>query len=166
MDMTPMDIRQQRFKVRFRGFDVREVDAFLEQVAEALEAIVRENAELRERVRRLSTEIKENKDREEGFKRAILQSQKILESMKANAQQEAKLIVREAEQKAESILHTAHSRLAQIHEDISEMKRQRIQLEVQIRSVLEAHRKLLDLSQEEMAAIGEDDEKIAFLKKA
>ena len=32
MRITPMDIRQQQFTVRmFRGFDVQEVDTFLEE---------------------------------------------------------------------------------------------------------------------------------------
>ena len=35
MKITPLDIQQQQFKTRFRGFDIREVDAFLEQMAEA-----------------------------------------------------------------------------------------------------------------------------------
>jgi cell division initiation protein len=35
MKLTPLDIQQQQFKVRFRGFDVREVDRFLEQTADA-----------------------------------------------------------------------------------------------------------------------------------
>ena len=43
MKMTPLDIQQQQFKTRFRGFDVREVDTFLEQTAGAFETVQREN---------------------------------------------------------------------------------------------------------------------------
>ena len=39
MKLTPLDIQQQQFKVRFRGFDVREVDRFLEQTADAFSAV-------------------------------------------------------------------------------------------------------------------------------
>ena len=48
MKMTPLDIQQQQFKTRFRGFDVREVDTFLEQTAGAFEALQRENEEYQE----------------------------------------------------------------------------------------------------------------------
>ncbi|MEJ2098872.1 MAG: DivIVA domain-containing protein, partial [Desulfobacterales bacterium] len=34
MKITPLDIQQQKFKTRFRGFDIREVNAFLKQIAE------------------------------------------------------------------------------------------------------------------------------------
>ena len=34
MKMTPTEIEKQQFKIKFRGFDIREVDEFIENVAE------------------------------------------------------------------------------------------------------------------------------------
>jgi cell division initiation protein len=43
MRVTPMDIRQQQFTVKmFRGFDVQEVDTFLEDLAGDFEALLKE----------------------------------------------------------------------------------------------------------------------------
>ena len=42
MRVTPADIRQQSFSVRFRGFDPQEVDSFLEDVAVDLEAALKD----------------------------------------------------------------------------------------------------------------------------
>ncbi|MCF6289798.1 MAG: DivIVA domain-containing protein [Desulfobacterales bacterium] len=53
MAITPEDIQHQEFQVRLRGFDMDEVDTFLEQVAEELYALLRENDQLRERIREL-----------------------------------------------------------------------------------------------------------------
>jgi cell division initiation protein len=131
MKITPLDIQQQQFKTRFRGFDIREVDAFLEQMADAVEMLQKGNLDLNEEVRRLSLEIQGYKKREETFKRALLNSQKVLDQMKDNARKSAELIIAEAEVKAEKILNKAHNRLAQLHEDIAELKRQRTQIEVQ-----------------------------------
>ena len=39
MTLTPLDIQEQQFRVKFRGFDVAEVDTFLERVANAFEAL-------------------------------------------------------------------------------------------------------------------------------
>ena len=51
MRITPMDIRQQQFTVRmFRGFSVQEVDSFLEDVAQDYEALIKENALLKEQL--------------------------------------------------------------------------------------------------------------------
>jgi len=164
--ITPLDIQQQQFKTRFRGFDIHEVDAFLEKMAEAFELIQAENENSLERIRRLEHEIRGYKDREDAFKRAMLNSQKVLDQMKENARKSSELIVVNAEIKAEKILNQAHNRLAQLHEDIAELKRQRIQIEVQIRSILEAHSKLLDLGKEEAEALDEVESKVKLLKKS
>ncbi|MCP4694011.1 MAG: DivIVA domain-containing protein [Desulfobacterales bacterium] len=166
MNITPLDIQQKQFRTRFRGFDVREVDAFLEQMADSFEAAFLEKEALNEEIRRLGLEIDGYKKREETFKRAMLNSQKVLEQMKTNAEKSAELIIAEAEVKAEKILNRAHNRLAQLHEDIAELKRQRIQIEVQIGAVIEAHSKLLEIGKEGMAAMDEEDGKIRLLNQA
>lgn len=165
MNLTPLDIQQQKFKVKFRGFDVREVDVFLEQVAGVFEGMQRTHKDLQEEVRRLELEIQGYRKREETFKRALLNSQKVLDQMKDNARKSAELIIAEAEVKAEKILNKAHNRLAQLHEDISELKRQRMQIEVQIGSIIEAHSRLLEISKEGNKEMDEEDAKLKVLKQ-
>lgn len=166
MKVTPLDIQQQQFKTRFRGFDIREVDAFLEQMAETVESLQKENQNLGDEVRRLELEIQGYRKREETFKRALLNSQKVLDQMKDNARRSAELIIAEAEVKAEKILNKAHNRLAQLHEDITELKRQRTQIEVQISSIIEAHSRLLEIGKEDMKESDEEDAKVKLLKKS
>ncbi len=165
MNLTSLDIQQQQFRVRFRGFDIREVDRFLEQISETFTAIQSENKKLKEELRRLKLEMQGYKEREESFKRAMVNSQKVLEQMKDNARKSAEVIIADAEVKAERILNRAHNRLSQLHEDIAELKRQRMQIEVQIRSVIDAHSKLLEIGKESMDAMDEDDSKVALLKQ-
>ena len=166
MKITPLDIQQQQFKTRFRGFDIREVDAFLEQMAETVESLQKENQNLGDEVRRLELEIQGYRKREETFKRALLNSQKVLDQMKDNARRSAELIIAEAEVKAEKILNKAHNRLAQLHEDITELKRQRTQIEVQISSIIEAHSRLLEIGKEGMKESDDEDAKVKLLKKS
>ena len=163
--ITPLDIQQHQFRIKFRGFDIREVDLFLEQIASAVEAMQAERDGLREEIRRLHLELTGYKEREDTFKRAMLASQKTIEQMKENARKEAELIIADAEVKAEKILNRAHNRLAQLHEDMAELKRQRVQIEVQIRSVLESHAKLLDIGNEELRSLDEEDNKLKVLTK-
>lgn len=165
MNLTPLDIQQQQFRIRFRGFDIHEVDRFLEQLSEAFTALQSENKELREEMRRLKLEIQGYKEREETFKRAMLNSQKVLEQMKENARKSAEVIIADAEVKAEKVLNRAHNRLSQLHEDIAELKRQRMQIEVQIRSVIDSHSKLLEIGKESMEAMDASDGKVAVLKQ-
>ena len=165
MQFTPLDIQQQQFKISFRGFDVREVDAFLEQIADTFKSLQSNNMSLQDEISRLKLENQAYRQREETFKRALLNSQKVLEQMKKNAQKSAELIIADAEVKAEKLLNRAHSRLAQLHEDIAELKRQRIQIEIQVRSILENHTKFLDLGKEETEVRDEEDAKLKILKQ-
>jgi cell division initiation protein len=166
MKITPLDIQQKQFKTKFRGFDVREVDVFLEQMADAFESLQTDNKRFLDEIKRLRLEIQGYREREETFKRAILNSQKVLEQMKQNAKKTAGLVIAEAEVKAEKILSRAQNRLEQLHEDITELKRQRMQIEVQIRSVIESHSKLLDIAKEDSEIREEDDDKLKLLKKS
>ena len=166
MRLTALDIQQQRFKTRMRGFDVQEVDAFLEQIARAFEELQRENQKLRERIERLEHENRGFHQREDTFKRVMLNSQKVIEQMKKNAQKSAELLLAEAEVKAEKIVSGAHNRLGRLHEEIAELKRQRMQLEVQLRTIIEAHAKLLETGAEEARKLDQADAKVQVLKQS
>ena len=166
MKTTPLDIRQKQFKKRFRGFDRKEVDVFLEQMSDVLEALQNKNEELVEEIHKLNIEGHGYREREETFKHAILNSQKVMEQMKENAQKSAEVTIADAEVKAEKILNRAYNRLSQLHEDIAELKRQRMQIEVQISSIIEAHTKLLEIGKEGMRAMDEEDSKIRLLNQS
>ena len=166
MALTALDIQQQRFRTKVRGIDPKEVQAFLDQAAAAFEDLQRENHRLTEEVRTLIGEIEEHRKREGAFKRALMHSQNVLDQMKVNAEKQADLIVVEAENKAERLLHQAQRRLSQLQEHITELKRQRVQIEVEIGSVIESHRRLLTLGQEQIRALDEQDEKLKVLKQA
>ena len=165
MKMTPLDIQQQQFPVRFRGFDVQEVDAFLEEMAEAFESLNSEKQRLEGELARQKQESQGYREREETFKRAMIHSQKVLEQMKENARKSAELIVADAEVKAEKILQGAQNRLAQLQQDLSELKRQRMQIEAQIQAIITTHSRLLEVGREEMAALDATDAKLKVLRK-
>lgn len=161
--MTPLDILQHKFKMSFRGFDVREVDGFLGDIADAFQLLMNENETYKNEIDKLKQDIKEYLNREETFKLALLNSQSVMEQMKDNAQKSAEVIIADAEVKAEKILSRANSRLFRLQEDISELKRQRIQMEVRIASVIETHSKLLELGRGEQQEMDEEDAKVRLL---
>ncbi|NVM22533.1 MAG: DivIVA domain-containing protein [Desulfobacterales bacterium] len=164
MKITPLDIQQKQFRIAFRGFDVREVDAFLERLAEEFARLTRKNGDLRKEIEKLKLDIRDFRDREKAFKQAMVNAQKTLDDMKNNAEKEAELIISEAHVKAEKILSSADTRLYQLHGDISELKRQRMQVELEIRTFLEAHTKLLDMNKEAMETEEEAEDKLKFIK--
>ncbi len=166
MGVTPLVVKQKEFSTRFRGFDVEEVDTFLEDVGRELESQDQTIAALKQERHSLDLENQGYRKREDSMKNAMIQSQKVLDHMKENAKKSAELIIANAEVEAERILNRSHKRLSQLHSDITELKRQRIQLEMQISSVLESHSKLLEMTKEENKAADESDGAVKFIRQA
>jgi cell division initiation protein len=166
MGVTPLVIKQKEFSTRFRGFDVQEVDTFLEEVAREFESQEAAIEQLRQENHRLNLENQGYRKREESMRNAMIQSQRVLDQMKENAEKSAQVTIANAEVEAEKILNRTHKRLSQLHSDITELKRQRIQLEMQIGSVLESHSKLLEMTKEENKAADESDTAVRFIRRA
>ncbi|MBU1342121.1 MAG: DivIVA domain-containing protein [Proteobacteria bacterium] len=166
MGITPLVVKQKEFTTRFRGFDVQEVDFFLEEVSKELDKLNHAIQSLHEENHRLNLENQGYRKRENSMKNAMIQSQKVLDQMKENAQKSSQLTMANAEVEAEKILNRAHKRLSQLHSDIIELKRQRIQLEMQISAVLESHSKMLEMTKEENKAADETDSTLKFIKQA
>ena len=55
--ITPQDIIDKEFRVKFRGFDMAEVDSFLEEVAENLFKLTEENTVLNEKILALQQDL-------------------------------------------------------------------------------------------------------------
>jgi cell division initiation protein len=149
MKITPLDIQQQQFKGKlFGGLDQEDVDAFLQTVSQEMEDLSRENSDLREQVRRNSEAMAELSSREVQLRDTILAAQRISEEMKANAQKEATLIISEAELKAERILADADNKLAQLGSQIQDLRREKLQFEMALKSLLDTHYKMITLNEE------------------
>ena len=166
MGITPLVVKQKEFTTRFRGFDVQEVDYFLEDVTKELDNLNHTIQSLHEENHRLNLENQGYRKRENSMKNAMIQSQKVLDQMKENAQKSSQVIIANAEVEAEKMLNRAHKRLSQLHSDIIELKRQRIQLEMQISAVLESHSKMLEMTKEENKVADETDSTLKFIRQA
>jgi cell division initiation protein len=87
------------------------------------------------------------KQHETTLRETMLAAQKITEEMKANSQKEANLLISEAELKAEQILVDADRKLAELKNQIQELRREKLQFETALKSLLDTHYKLLALDE-------------------
>jgi cell division initiation protein len=143
--ITPLDIRQQQFTVRmFRGFDVQEVDTFLEDLAADYETLLKENALLKEQLQALEERTRGLEDRERALQETLVTTQKVMEEMKESARRETSLMVREAELKGEKIVEAARMTEASIRAEIIGLKRTRRQFAQSLRSTVEMYQRLLE----------------------
>lgn len=153
MRITPIDIQQQQFKSRLMGYDKAGVDQFLEIVAGELERLLRQNQDLQEELARNRGALTELREREATLKETLLTTQKVTDDLKANARREAELLLTDAELRAEKLMRSADERRLQLLDEIHEIRRQKIDFETSLRSMLEKHVRMLDLN---VVAIGTD----------
>jgi len=148
MRITPLDIQQKQFPVRFRGFDMEEVYAFLEVIREEMEDLIRQNTSLKEQVHRLEAQLQDYRNMEDTLRETLLMAQQMVEEYKENARKEAELIIKEAEQKAVAIVRQAQEKVLKIHEDIMDLKGIRRHFKEEIRRLIESHLRMLEFDEE------------------
>ena len=165
MRITPLDIQQKQYKTVFRGLDPLEVTQFLEIVRAEFEDLVKENNALKDELRRKQSDIDEYREREKTLKDTMMTAQRISEDIKVNAKKDSELILSEAELQADKIIQGAHARLVSVVEEINELKRQRVSYESALKSLLDSHRKLLEVTVEASQEQGKRDERVQFLTK-
>ena len=152
MKITPLDIQQQQFRVKFRGFDMVEVDNFLDQVANEFEELLRENNRVKEEDRQKATRIQELERAEKDLRNALISAQQICEEIKNNARKEGELIVEEAKGNARKIVETAQSEAMRVEAEIAQLKRQEAEFEASMKSALEMHLRMLESIRENRTA--------------
>ncbi len=137
--LTPENIQNQQFHVRFRGFDVEEVDAFLEKVAENYLVLVKENEKLKEELDAIQVERDQIQTQERTFKNAIISAQTIADEMQAKAKQEAHVLKENARLEAQTMLDEATRQESQLKEQISSLLLEKAKLKEELCGFLEAH---------------------------
>lgn len=148
MRITPLDIQQKQFPVKFRGFDMEEVYAFLEVLREEMEELLRENTSLKEQVHIIEGQLKEHKTMESTLRETLITAQQMIEAYKNNARKEAELITREAELNADNIIKQAQEKVVKIHEDIVDLKGIRRHYKEEIKRLIESVVRAIDFDTE------------------
>jgi cell division initiation protein len=138
MRISPMDMRQQRFKTAMRGYDRTEVVAFLTEAADDYEHAMREIDRLRGDLMRMEALLAEHRDRENNLRDTLLTAQRLSEELKDSAQSEAKLIVREAQLRADVLIQKAQVRLEELDHDVNELKLRRLDAEGHVEATIQA----------------------------
>jgi cell division initiation protein len=138
MRVAPLDMRQQRFKTVFRGFDKAEVVGFLTEAADDYEHALREIDRLRQDLGRVESLLTEHRDRESNLRNTLVTAQRLSDEIKDAAQNEARLVVKEAQGRSDLLLQKAQLRLDEVERDINEMRLRRRGVEGSLEASIQA----------------------------
>jgi len=144
MKITPMEIHQKRFTKKMMGYDPKEVENFLNEIATNYEQMIAERNSLREAIREKELRLAEHKEREQALQNTIQTAAVMAEKMREDAVREAKLILNDANQKAETIVMDAKESLRKMYAEIADLKRIRMQFESSFKALMNAHLSLIE----------------------
>ena len=148
MNVSPLDLRQTRFRSAFRGFDRVEVSTFMAAAAEDYESALRETDKLRQEIARLESIVKEQREHEQSLKATLMTAQKLSDDIRATADAQARQIVREAEGRSDLLLQKTQARLEDVQREIDGMKMKRREVENSLESTIGSLRGTLEFVRE------------------
>jgi len=147
MTLMPEDIQSKQFHVRFRGFDVEEVDGFLEQVAENFLMLLEENRTAKAKIEAMTQELENFRQDESSFKSAILSAQKVGDEMKRKSRSDANRMLALATAEVTQLKDKANSEIAALEERVEQLRGMQSKIMNDLRGVLNGYLDQLNTSE-------------------
>lgn len=145
--LTAVDVRRKEFVTKLRGYDTREVDDYLQQVAAELERLMRLNQELDSKVKASQEQLLAFRERDKALNDALVSAQQLRSEVREQSEREAQIVMREARTDAERIVQAARLDAMRIVDQIAALAKMRRGYLTQFRVMLE--RQLAEIAAEE-----------------
>ncbi|GIM27973.1 cell division protein DivIVA [Clostridium polyendosporum] len=144
MKLTPMEINNKEFKKVLRGYSIEEVDGFLDKVVEDYEEIFRENALIKEKLASMTEKVDHYVKIENTIQNTLLLAQNTAEQAKANAQKEADITIRSANDTAQKILDKAHHDVIQVNDEYDRVRHEFVKFKSKFRNFMNTQLETFD----------------------
>ncbi|NKB81930.1 MAG: DivIVA domain-containing protein [Nitrospirales bacterium] len=149
MKITPLDIQHKTFQTQFRGYQPREVNQFLDELAESVEELIRENTMLRDKLLTRDDELSQLKQAESTLTNTLIATQNFSDQLRQEAQQDADRILKDAELRSEEMLLQTRTMLADLQRSFGDLQRQRVLAVEQFRGMLKSFESVLALEDQD-----------------
>lgn len=146
MGITPNEISNKEFKKGFRGYDMDEVDDFLEQIVDDYEKVYKENINLKERITSLTEKIEHYSNMESTLQSTLLLAQSAADQAREGSKKEGELIVRNAMDKAAEIVRNAENSALEMDKKIEMLKQEYNMFKSRFKALLESQIDSIDRS--------------------
>ena len=122
--LTPLDIENKRFTKTLKGYNVEEVDDFLDQLTLEYEKLYKENAEYRDQVDKYQKDLEHYRNVEHTLQNTLVMAQTTAEDIKSMAQKQADQIIRDAQNDARRAVDELNKEEFEVRRRLEEIKRQ------------------------------------------
>jgi len=145
MDITPLDIRNQKFNTKtLGGLDPDEVQAFLNQVATSFENLLVERADLHKTINNEKQTVENYKQIESGMRDAILMMREAKEDIQIRAREKAEEIIAQAKTYAEREVDAIRNQASDLRAEVDRLKQMRVGYFTKLRNLMRTQEDLLN----------------------
>lgn len=142
--ITPLDIENKKFgKQMMNGYNVDEVDEFLDEVTLDYEKLYKENAELKKNADELNLGMGKYKNLETTLQNTLIMAQSAADEVKNAARQQADQIIKDAEFSVRSRVDDLTNQISLKERELTELKKQLDVYKAKVESLLIAQLELL-----------------------
>lgn len=107
MALTPLEIHNKEFKRVMRGYDIDDVNEFLDEIIRDYELLIRENKDTNSNLDLANKKLANYEEMQESLNKSILVAQDAADRLRENTDKEIEMIQREAESYAENVRQEA-----------------------------------------------------------
>lgn len=136
--LTPLDIQNKEFKRSLRGYDIKAVEAFLDEVMFDYENVYKQNVELKDKVNLFSDQIRYYKTLEETLKETLIIAQTTSEEVISAARLKSKNITDEAELNGDKIIARADEKVREVKQEYEYLKKEMFSFKTRYQTFIEA----------------------------
>src|SRR5918997_1681308 len=144
MPIRPTDIRRKEFKSGIRGYDANQVDDFLDAVADEFERNFAENQRLSEEITNLRGRLEQFEQLEDSIRASIVHAEEVSRDLRQNANKEAELIIREAQEQAHRTLADTSGRVERVQESYEALRQAKQEFANDFRHLLKSYLAVMD----------------------
>ena len=123
--LTPLEIENKKFsKQMMNGYNVEEVDDFLDELTKEYETLYKENSEYKQTIEKLQEDMKHYKSIETTLQSTLVMAQTTAEEVKNVAKQQAEQIINDAQVNAKKAVDNLETEITLKTRELEDIKKQ------------------------------------------
>lgn len=155
--ITPADIENKEFSRAKKGYDVDEVDDFLDLIIVDMEKLIRENRQLKDELSKAHVQVDKHMSTETSVYETLESARSLMNDIAASAERRAEILLKNAELEANLITREAKESVAKYTEEGNRLKGRVEMLKERYKKMLEAELERLDFGSAEVLEDFEKD---------
>jgi len=144
MKLSPLFIKKQEFEKSMRGYNVDEVQAFLDKISSEMEELINENEKLEQEVATLNHKVEEFQKIEKNLQDTLIKTQETSAQAIESSRKQAALIVKESEIKANQIIQNAEDIANEMRNAVIVLREEKDLIIARLKAIVSTQSNLLE----------------------